>query len=64
MSPLTTPFEIAPDPFHSPANQSRLLKAAAEMDAGAGTIHDLVDETDTNPLTTPSPSAKLPSPRH
>ena len=30
-----------PDPFYSPANQERLLKAAAEMDAGAGTVHEL-----------------------
>jgi DNA-damage-inducible protein J len=40
------PFEISADPFYSPANQERLRKAAAEMDAGAGTVHELMVEED------------------
>ena len=35
------PFEIAADPFHTAANLNRLKKAAREMDAGQGTVHEL-----------------------
>ena len=35
-----------PDPFYSPANQERLLKAAADMDANGGTEHELTDPED------------------
>ena len=35
------PFEIAADPFYSAANLNRLKKAAREMDAGKGTVHEL-----------------------
>jgi hypothetical protein len=34
------------DPFYSPVNQERLRKAAAEMDAGDGTVHELADTED------------------
>lgn len=40
------PFEIAADPFYSEANMERLRRAAAEMDAGLGTVHQLVEEDD------------------
>jgi DNA-damage-inducible protein J len=43
---LKIPFEISAAPFYSPANQERLRKAAAEMDAGAGTVHGLTDAED------------------
>lgn len=38
------PFEIAADPFYSEANLERLRRAAAEMDAGSGTVHELIEE--------------------
>ena len=37
------PFEINADPFYSKENMERLQKAAADMDAGLGTIHDIVE---------------------
>ena len=38
------PFEINADPFYSKENIERLQKAAADMDAGFGTIHDIVKD--------------------
>lgn len=38
------PFDIALDPFYSEANMARLKKAAAEMDAGMGTAHELIED--------------------
>ena len=38
------PFEITADPFYSPANMDRLKRAAAEMDAGLGTAHELIED--------------------
>lgn len=40
------PFEIAADPFYSPANQERLQKAAAEMADGSGSVHELMGADD------------------
>lgn len=40
------PFEIAADPFYSEANLARLRRAAAEMDAGMGNIHELIEVDD------------------
>lgn len=40
------PFEISADPFYSEANLSRLRRAAAEMDAGMGTAHELIEVED------------------
>lgn len=37
------PFEIAADPFFCEANQARLRKAIADMDAGHGKPHELMD---------------------
>lgn len=40
------PFEISAekDPFYNEANQARLMKAIAELNAGKGTSHDLIEE--------------------
>lgn len=38
------PFEITVDPFYSKDNLERLKKAAEEMDAGKGKIHELIEE--------------------
>ena len=40
------PFEITAegDPFYSPANMERLRRAAADMDAGKGSIHELIED--------------------
>lgn len=40
------PFEIAADPFYSEANQERLVKAIAKLEAGKGTVHELIDVDD------------------
>jgi DNA-damage-inducible protein J len=37
------PFELASDPFYSEKNQTRLYKAAKDMDAGKWTAHELVE---------------------
>ena len=36
------PFEISSDPFYSEANQARLRKAVADLDAGKGKAQELV----------------------
>ena len=35
------PFEVAIDPFYSKANQERLKRSIAQMEATGGTIHEL-----------------------
>jgi DNA-damage-inducible protein J len=37
------PFEIAADPFYSEANQARLMKSIAQLEAGKGTAHELIE---------------------
>jgi DNA-damage-inducible protein J len=37
------PFEIAADPFYSEANQARLMKSIARLEAGKGTAHELIE---------------------
>lgn len=37
------PFEIKTDPFYSDVNMARLKKAAAELEAGKGTEHELIE---------------------
>lgn len=37
------PFPVTVDPFYSEANQGRLREAAARMDAGLGTEHELIE---------------------
>ena len=42
------PFEIASndDPFYSAANQARLRRSLEQLDAGKGTVHDLIEAED------------------
>jgi len=40
------PFEIAADPFWNEANQARLMKSIAQLEAGKGTVHELIEVTD------------------
>ena len=40
------PFEIALDPFYNEYNQARLSRAIANLDAGRGTIHELIEVDD------------------
>ncbi len=42
------PFELTleNDPFYSPANIARLQKAAADLDAGRGKVHELIEDED------------------
>lgn len=44
------PFEIAADPFYSEANMRFLEKAAADMDAGKGIVHDIIEVEDENSM--------------
>ncbi|MCL1966547.1 MAG: hypothetical protein FWF67_01550 [Fibromonadales bacterium] len=37
------PFEITSDPFYSEANQERLRKSIADLNAGKGKAHDLIE---------------------
>ena len=39
------PFEIASsdDPFYSAANQARLRRSLEQLNAGKGTVHDLIE---------------------
>ena len=41
------PFEIKQeDPFYSPANQAYIMKSVAELKAGKGTVHELIEDSD------------------
>ena len=40
------PFEIAADPFWNETNQARLMKSIAQLEAGKGTVHELIEVTD------------------
>lgn len=40
------PFEIAADPFFSETNQAHLRKAIADLEAGKGQIHELIEVDD------------------
>lgn len=40
------PFELRIDPFYSPENQERLLKAKERMEKTGGTIHELIEVDD------------------
>ena len=37
------PFEITADPFWNEANQARLIKSIAQLEAGKGTAHELLE---------------------
>lgn len=40
------PFEICADPFYSEENQWHLQKAIADLEAGKGQIHELIEADD------------------
>lgn len=40
------PFEIAADPFYSETNQAHLRKAVADLEAGKGQFHDIIEAED------------------
>ncbi len=40
------PFEIKEDLFYSEENQRHLKKAVADLEAGKGQIHDLIEADD------------------
>lgn len=40
------PFEISADPFYSEENQRHLKKAIADLEAGKGKPHDLIEVED------------------
>jgi DNA-damage-inducible protein J len=40
------PFEIAADPFCSAANQTRLMRSIAQLEAGKGKIRELIEPAD------------------
>lgn len=40
------PFEIAADPFWSEANQTQLKQAIADLEAGKGKPHELIEAGD------------------
>ena len=42
------PFEITADPFYSETNQAHLRKSIAELNAGNGKAHDLIEAEDEN----------------
>lgn len=38
------PFELTADPFYSQFNQARIKKAIADLDAGQGQAHELIED--------------------
>ena len=40
------PFEITADPFYSEENQRHLQKAIADLEAGKGKVHELIEVED------------------
>lgn len=44
------PFEIKSDPFWSEANQARLQRSIAQLEAGKGKEHDLIEVEDEEDL--------------
>ncbi|MDR3303001.1 MAG: type II toxin-antitoxin system RelB/DinJ family antitoxin [Treponema sp.] len=40
------PFEVTADSFYSEAHQERLRKAMADLEAGKGTVHELIEVDD------------------
>ena len=60
------PFDIKQeDPFYSASNQAYIMKSVAELKAGKGTPHELIEVIDSSPLTQenrPNPKSVLPGP--
>lgn len=40
------PFEVAADPFYSAANQTRLNRSIAQLEAGKGKVRELIEIDD------------------
>jgi len=40
------PFDVSVDPFYSESNIAHLTRGAAQMDAGGGIIHELIEVDD------------------
>lgn len=40
------PFELAVDPFYSESNLAHLRRGIAALDAGRGTLHELLEDDD------------------
>lgn len=40
------PFEIVADPFYSETNQAHLWRAIADLEAGKGHVHELIEADD------------------
>lgn len=40
------PFEVCADPFYSAENQYHLQKAIADLEAGKGQVHELIEDDD------------------
>ena len=38
------PFEISADPFYSESNMAHLRRGAAALDAGKGTVHEIIED--------------------
>ena len=38
------PFEVSVDPFYSEENLAHLRRSLAELDAGKGTVHELIED--------------------
>ena len=38
------PFELTSDTFYNKANQSRLIKAARDLENGKGSVHELIED--------------------
>ena len=41
---MRIPFEVSVDPFYSPENQRVLERSIQQLNAGKGTVHDLIDK--------------------
>lgn len=40
------PFEVTADPFYSESNMAHLRRGAAAIEAGKGTVHELIEDND------------------
>lgn len=38
------PFEVSADPFHSPSNMKHLLSGIAQLNAGKGVEHEIIED--------------------
>ena len=40
------PFEVCSDPFYSEANMAHLKRSIAQLEAGRGKVHELIETED------------------